>query len=413
MADPKSYSDDHSSHADDDADIGLTPLSHKPTEEPLLTKDEPPIFLRLYRRRNTKRRLCIALVLVTTLFCVALVGIGGVPDSVPRPNLKMLEKPRWNVKNFKSLITFGDSYTDEGRYHYWYQHNKTYPPVGTFFPSSKQTRNWARYTIQYTGSSNGEEWKPQMTLYDYAFGGSWCSDEIIPRGPKKASVLEGGVPAFLNDLTAARAGTEEPYFQPSITASNAVFVIWIGTNDLGNFAYLSNEQTPGKFLADFNECVFRSVDKLYAAGARTFVLMNTVPLQLTPLYSIKLPSGEEKVRDRWMAPKAIEITKVVNDIYRYQTPYEFAVSNRYPDARVALFDVNSLMTDMYFSPEFYFNGTAPANVTSFYTKTQEDRLNPDSFMWRDDLHPSEQTHRNIAAELVRVLDGTSDYAQYW
>lgn len=45
-----------------------------------------------------------------------------------------------------------------------------------------------------------------------------------------------------------------------------MFVMWIGTNDLGMFAYLSNDQIAGKFLPDFTECIFRAFDKLYAGG---------------------------------------------------------------------------------------------------------------------------------------------------
>lgn len=37
----------------------------------------------------------------------------------------------------------------------------------------------------------------------------------------------------------------------------------------------------------------------------------------------------------------------------------------------------------------------------------------DSFMWRDELHPSEQVDRVIAREVVRVLSGRSKYATYY
>lgn len=37
----------------------------------------------------------------------------------------------------------------------------------------------------------------------------------------------------------------------------------------------------------------------------------------------------------------------------------------------------------------------------------------DSFLWRDELHPSEQVDRVIAREVVRVLGGRSGYATYY
>ena len=36
----------------------------------------------------------------------------------------------WNVNRFKTLVTFGDSYTDENRLGYFISHNGSAPPVG-------------------------------------------------------------------------------------------------------------------------------------------------------------------------------------------------------------------------------------------------------------------------------------------
>ena len=40
----------------------------------------------------------------------------------------------WSLAQFSSLITFGDSYTDENRLNYFIQHGATAPPAGTFLP---------------------------------------------------------------------------------------------------------------------------------------------------------------------------------------------------------------------------------------------------------------------------------------
>ena len=36
----------------------------------------------------------------------------------------------WNLKNFKSFVAFGDSYTDESRLTYFFAHGGSAPPVG-------------------------------------------------------------------------------------------------------------------------------------------------------------------------------------------------------------------------------------------------------------------------------------------
>ena len=40
----------------------------------------------------------------------------------------------WSLAQFSSLITFGDSYTDENRLNYFLEHAGAAPPPGTFLP---------------------------------------------------------------------------------------------------------------------------------------------------------------------------------------------------------------------------------------------------------------------------------------
>src|SRR4051812_4027253 len=47
------------------------------------------------------------------------------------------------------------------------------------------------------------------------------------------AVLEYEVPAFLADRNSKRNGTDQPYFSTALSTTNAVYSIWIGTNDLG------------------------------------------------------------------------------------------------------------------------------------------------------------------------------------
>ncbi|EXJ80732.1 hypothetical protein A1O3_07016 [Capronia epimyces CBS 606.96] len=262
-----------------------------------------------------------------------------------------------------------------------------------------------------------------MTLYNYAVGGSSCSNTITPsnltyprtrvQGPTFPSVLEYAIPAFEADQATTRINTSEAYFQPALTPSDSVFVMWIGTNDLRTGAsFLTDSQARGKTISDFTDCVYAALDRLYAAGARTFVLMNTAPLHLAPQFANKTLDDQGTGNVTAMAEKMHQLTTSINSIFKYQTPYEFRVSNRYPLARVALFDVWSLFHVIYFHPDNYFNGTDPADVTGC-VRWSKNKASPDSFMWQDDIHPSEQTDRIIAENFVQVLNGSSKYAQYW
>lgn len=77
------------------------------------------------------------------------------------------------------------------------------------------------------------------------------------------------------------------------------------------------------------------------------------------------------------------------------------------------------MLDIYNNPSEYLNGSAPLNVTGYVNHcnlTGQDCVasdSPDSFMWYDPLHPSEQTDRIVAKTFVDVVKGASKWATYW
>lgn len=360
-------------------------------------------------------------------------GWNGAPSDAPTSSSV------WDVSNFDSLIVFGDSYSDESRLGYFISHNGSAPPPGTLLPESYNTasggRTWPRYVVQYTGDAVNNQWTPQITLYDYAVSGAVCSNEITPRtlsiiNADFPSVLEYEVPAFMADKSSLRIGTTEPYFTPALTASNAVYAIWIGTNDLGVWAFLTDSQVPGKVLSDYTSCIYAALDQLYSSGGRNFVLFNNAPLQLAPLYANDSlggvgPNGywpQKPANKTQIAETMHEYTTSTNTIFKYQTPFEARIAQRYPGANFANFDVWRLISDIYDAPEQYLNGTQPANASGFERHCDLNRQNcvdeygggsPDSFLWFDELHPSEQADRIIARNFVDVLNGNSSYATYW
>lgn len=244
------------------------------------------------------------------------------------------------------------------------------------------------------------------------------------------AVLEYEVPAFLADRNTTRNGTDQTYFSTALSASNAVYSLWIGTNDLGVGLFLTDAQIHGYVLSDYTECIFRVFDQLYASGGRFFVLFNDAPLQLAPLYANDTLMGvgdnqywaDKPANHTEVAEKMHEYTTSVNTIFRYQSAYEMLIAGRYPGANFAVFNVWQLLSDIYDNPTEYLNGTQPANVTGYEHHCSVNGTNcileyngtsSDSFMWYDELHPSEQTDRVIARTFVEVLNGSSSYAQYY
>lgn len=217
------------------------------------------------------------------------------------------------------------------------------------------------------------------------------------------SVLEYEIPAFIADKASVRNGTSEAYFSPALTDNDSVYAMWIGTNDLGQWAFLTDSQVPGKVLTDYTDCVYQAMDQLYQQGARVFVLMNTIPLQLAPMYANASLDGviqpDMSSMNRTKVSNVMhEYTTTVNNVFKYQTPFEALVSRRYPGANFANFDVWQLISDIYDNPSAYLNGTQPANVTGFIHHCRmegeeqvcEDEYggtSDDSFLWYDALHP--------------------------
>ncbi|KEF56019.1 uncharacterized protein A1O9_07599 [Exophiala aquamarina CBS 119918] len=349
--------------------------------------------------------------------------------TLPRHHNPPVKNSVWSLSNFKSLITFGDSYTDESRLGWFINHNGTAPAAGTLLPESFSTpgggRTWDRYVIQYTGeTSSSGQWMPALTLYDYAVSGAVCSNEITPRwfeaiNAPFPSVLEYEVPAFLADLPATQVNSTPPtplFPLGSLSATSAVYALWIGTNDLGIWAFLTNSQIPGKVLADYTACIYAVFDALYSAGGRVFVLMNTVPLHLAPLYANDTLHGvgdNQYWPEKWPNHTAIaetmhEAITSVNEVFRVQTPFELLVAGRYPGASFALFDTYKLIGDIYNDPEMYLNGTGVekggesvwgyenhCSVNGSSCVKLQNGTNPDGYLWYDELHPRHAPLRRI------------------
>lgn len=256
----------------------------------------------------------------------------------------------------------------------------------------------------------------RANLYDYAVAGAVCSNDITPRwfssiNADFPAIEQYELPAYLADANYTVNGQKFL----DIPQDSTVYAMWIGTNDLGDYAFLTDSEVPGTNITTYLDCVYHQLDRLYAAGARYFVLMNVNPLDLVPMYQLLSKGGVQGIHTNQTEThgRMLETVATVNDIYKYRTPYELLIAHRYPGARIALFDNHKLFVDMYNNPTKYLNGSAPANVTGYINHGTFTEPSPDSFLWRDALHPSEQADRNLAKEFVNVVAGNSSYATYW
>ncbi|KAL5336534.1 GDSL lipase/esterase [Aspergillus crustosus] len=327
----------------------------------------------------------------------------------------------WGPRDWKGLVTFGDSYTDDSRFEYFESHNNTPPPVGWEPPINNNT-----YSGGYTWGHFASQ-AANLTRFNYAVNGASCSNNITPRKypPMNVwfrSVLEYEIPAYIADSEYVDAAG---YRFMDIEPDETVYSIWIGTNDLGNGAFLTDSQVNNATIPDYINCVYTVLDKVYDNGGRYFVIMNLAPLQLAPQYAT--PENGGVAATPGYPNKGPNITEIsyrmweavatANEVYHYRTPFEAVIADRYPEAQLALMDMNGLISEIYRNPIEYL--AAPANVMGFINHCDLRKIhcqrqpNAASYLWFDELHPSERTHETLAKEFVNVVHGYSRWAEYY
>lgn len=137
-----------------------------------------------------------------------------------------------------------------------------------------------------------------------------------------------------------------------------VYSIFIGTNDLGNYAFISDAQVAGTTIVNYTDCVFNAIEKVYNNGGRYFVLQNVAPLQLAPQYGLPGKGGLATTQ-YWLdkpsniteiSEKMLEYVSLVNAVFKYETPYLTQIAKRFPGAQIAVMDINGLVSSLLDDP---------------------------------------------------------------
>ncbi|KDR65936.1 hypothetical protein GALMADRAFT_232813 [Galerina marginata CBS 339.88] len=314
-----------------------------------------------------------------------------------------------NGKSLKHVCVFGDSFSDQSRSHSI--SNGTYPgkDYQEVYPPADSAANGGFQWPFYLGIYGNYK------IWNYAVGGTVCSNDITPV-TTYPDVSNGQKAWFIQDhVVNGRLQLDPEEFK---------VIVWIGTNDIGIHSFISNDQPNNSSMADLADCQLNFVRSLHSIGARQFVLMSMIPLQLTRLYAdnplgtIYWPDVTDRNNTQWHK-SAYNYPNTLNRLIRDGVSVLNAEFKG--DGIVEYFNTYALFEEYYNNPNKYYNGSLPANVTGHCHQcpnpfdwhycdigdcTEDER---DSFMWWDELHPSEQTGRNLAAEMNRKFDGKSKY----
>ncbi|CAE6333573.1 unnamed protein product [Rhizoctonia solani] len=170
------------------------------------------------------------------------------------------------IPGVKYWFSFGDSYTQTG-----FDINGAKPAVGnplgnpTYpgYTACGSVPNWVDLvTTKYNTST--------LLTYNFAYGGATINATLVqPYIPTVLSLIDQ-VSIFLDNKAVA------PW-----TASNSLFSVFIGINDIGNSWYQSGDR--GAFSEVLLDSYFGLIKKIYDVGGRNFLFVNVPHVDRSPL----------------------------------------------------------------------------------------------------------------------------------
>lgn len=244
-----------------------------------------------------------------------------------------------------------------------------------------------------------------------AFAACTCDNELFPRViPKQIPDVGQQIELIQNGFN----GTLAPGFGPrsvvnKVDAQTDVALLWIGTNDLSYFvanttddkkvnngSMITDPYRKGDIL-DYTDCIFRRFGQLYEFGYRKFVLLEMIPLELTPFYNPGQVVDEHTGVVPFGTPTALQQNVLAaNYIYPYKAQ-DF--QRRYEGAHVEIFPSHELFRRFYFRKEEY----GFKNVTGACGDACP--ITPEGDLWANDLHFSAQAAKLLSIKLLRFLKG--------
>lgn len=290
------------------------------------------------------------------------------------------------VRDYNRIVVFGDSLSDTGNVAHLTEAKYGVPvpsPIG------------GNYTLgRFT---DGYDTVPAAQNYF----GVWIEQlsASIPSHPAVTNSLDGGT-NYAYGFALTRGGTSSLQLaggQVTVDVENmgrqisdylathpkinrkTLFVVWGGANDV------LNATSPTQVVdAAIQETL--DVQRLIAAGATQILVLNLPPLGLTPRLNGSLAASQTEnaaavLYNSWLRTGVT----VLNDFYRWR--------------RVSIYSVNvfSVFTQIVSDPSAFSlsNVSSPAQGNF--------AVNPDTYLFWDDLHPTTRGHNLLADAALKAL----------
>ncbi|STX55791.1 phospholipase/lecithinase/hemolysin [Legionella beliardensis] len=169
-----------------------------------------------------------------------------------------------------------------------------------------------------------------------------------------------------------------------IQKSQTMIIEWTGANDLTTVNLIPTQKEAQQAV----QARIKNIKKLIEQGYRHFVLFDLPDLSLTPRFQYK------SKEDRAQAHACSEffnttLAKACQDL-----------SEIYPYCSIGLHDVNKLLIKVFENPKFY--GFEKSLRKESYTARKSPKP-ADSYIFWDDVHPSDHMHRLIANDFRQKI----------
>jgi len=307
---------------------------------------------------------------LTTVLC--LLALGALPAAA-------------RADESRGLVFFGDSLTDPGNHYIAFGEvsRPPYQPVAIF-----------PYAMGGHHFSNGPTWAEDLT------------DELDTPVSGKPALREPGV--FTNYAVGrARARPGAPVFPDfdlgtqvgafltdfgGHAAANRTYVIWIGANDLDDaIEALQVDQTGATSIGIIQQAIgatAESVQMLWAAGARDFLVINLADPALTPYV-------------RSLGPVAQGASTQLATAYNGALAQALAALGALPQIQIRQFDINAFLHTVVSSPGRYGLRDVENACLRFGVATNAVCADPNHYLFWDGIHPTRAGHLIISFALLK------------
>ncbi|KAF5373877.1 hypothetical protein D9758_000632 [Tetrapyrgos nigripes] len=296
--------------------------------------------------------------------------IGALPGFSLQMSKALQVSVNWpGFSGIKKLMIFGDSYSSVGYTGSEQSCPSASNPLGVPYPGAPRsmwnepkTPNWVGHLItKYVSEprfdpktkQQAEEYcNAPLLVYDYAVGGQTVSGVVCQI---EAQFLPG-------------VGKKPEW--ALWTASESLFVTWVGINDCGYHRDTSEETMSS---------LFESQEKLYQAGARNFMFIDVPPIHRCPAVSKRRETEASEAYLNWNTALQKSL-----DIF----------TKSHSDVTLLLFSSFEVFSAILDNPVSY----------GFQASQIRERFGE---IWSDDLHPTSKVHDILATRLADFLNTVS------